>query len=134
MKVFKYILILLLVSSISGYFLLQNHYLQNRLFENTVRELFQADKIFMNDALSVAVCGSRAPLPSPNRAETCLLIQAGTLKFIIDAGRGSADNLQRWRVDYSDLEAVILSHLHSCLLYTSPSPRDPNRSRMPSSA
>ena len=66
MKVFKYIVILLLVSLISGYFLLQNHYLQNRLFENTVRELFQADEIFMNDALSVAVCGSRAPLPSPN--------------------------------------------------------------------
>ena len=113
MKVFKYIVILLLVSLISGYFLLQNHYLQNRLFENTVRELFQADEIFMNDALSVAVCGSRAPLPSPNRAETCLLVQAGTSKFIIDTGRGSADNLQRWRVDYSDLEAVILSHLHS---------------------
>ena len=113
MKVFKYILILLLVSLISGYFLLQNHSVQNRLFENTVRELFQADEIFMNDALSVAVCGSRAPLPSPNRAETCLLVQAGSSKFIIDAGRGSADNLQRWRVDYSDLEAVILSHLHS---------------------
>ena len=113
MKVSKYILILLLVSLISGYFLLQNHSVQNRLFENTVRELFQADEIFMNDALSVAVCGSRAPLPSPNRAETCLLVQAGSSKFIIDAGRGSADNLQRWRVDYSDLEAVILSHLHS---------------------
>ena len=113
MKVFKYILILLLVSLISGYFLLQNHSIQNRLFESTVRELFQADEIFMNDALSVAVCGSRAPLPSPNRAETCLLVQAGSSKFIIDAGRGSADNLQRWRVDYSDLEAVILSHLHS---------------------
>ena len=113
MKVSKYILILLLVSLISGYFLVQNHSVQNRLFENTVRELFQADEIFMNDALSVAVCGSRAPLPSPNRAETCLLVQAGSSKFIIDAGRGSADNLQRWRVDYSDLEAVILSHLHS---------------------
>ena len=113
MKVFKYISILLLVSLISGYFFLQNHSVQNRLFENTVRELFQADEIFMNDALSVAVCGSRAPLPSPNRAETCLLVQAGASKFIIDAGRGSADNLQRWRVDYSDLEAVILSHLHS---------------------
>ncbi len=113
MKVFKYILILLVVFLISGYFLVQNHSVQNKLFENTVRELFQTNEIFMNDALSVAVCGSRAPLPSPNRAETCLLVQAGTSKFIIDTGRGSADNLQRWRVDYSDLEAVILSHLHS---------------------
>ena len=30
--------------------------------------------------------------------------------------------------------AVILGHLHICLLYTSPSPRDRTRSRMPSSA
>ena len=63
MKVFKYILTLLIVFLISGYFLLQNHSVQNRLFENTVRGLFQADEIFMSDALSVAVCGSRAPLP-----------------------------------------------------------------------
>ena len=111
MKFFKYILILLVVFLISGYFLLQNHSVQNKLFENTVRALFQTNEIFMNDALSVAVCGSRAPLPSPNRAETCLLVQAGTSKFIIDSGR-VADNLQKWRVDYSDLEAVILSHLH----------------------
>ena len=113
MKILKYTLFVLFAISFFGYFLLQNHTVQNRLFENTVRQLFQADEIFMSDALSVAVCGSRAPLPSPNRAETCLLVQAGTSKFIIDAGRGSADNLQRWRVDYSDLEAVILSHLHS---------------------
>ena len=108
MKVIKYILISLVVFLISGYFLLQNHSVQNRLFENTVRGLFQADEIFMSDALSVAVCGSRAPLPSPNRAETCLLVQAGTSKFIIDSGRGSADNLQRWRVDYSDLELSLI--------------------------
>ena len=30
--------------------------------------------------------------------------------------------------------AGILNVIRSCLLYTSPSPRDPNRSRMPSSA
>ena len=83
MKLFKYILIFLVIALVSVYFLLQNHSIQNRLFENTVRGLFQADEIFMSDALSVAVCGSRAPLPSPNRAETCLLVQAGASKFII---------------------------------------------------
>ena len=30
--------------------------------------------------------------------------------------------------------AVLLEHLRRCLLYTSPSPRDRTRSRMPSSA
>ena len=58
MKLFKYILIFLVISLVSVYFLLQNHSVQNRLFENTVRGLFQADEIFMSDALSVAVCGN----------------------------------------------------------------------------
>ena len=30
--------------------------------------------------------------------------------------------------------AIAEARSHGCLLYTSPSPRDPNRSRMPSSA
>ena len=58
--------------------LLQNHTVQDRLFGNAVKQLLATNKIFMDDALSVAVCGSRAPLPSPNRAETCLLVQAGS--------------------------------------------------------
>ena len=33
-----------------------------------------------------------------------------------------------------DSEHIFLSILHNCLLYTSPSPRDRVRSRMPSSA
>ena len=32
------------------------------------------------------------------------------------------------------LDATVLKTLNSCLLYTSPSPRDRTRSRMPSSA
>jgi ribonuclease Z len=105
----------LIVIALLGFFLIQNHTVQDRLFKNFVSELIPSttNEIFLDDALSVAVCGSRAPLPSPNRAETCLLVQAGTSKFIIDSGEGSAANLQRWGIDYTDLEAVILSHLHS---------------------
>jgi ribonuclease Z len=105
----------LIVIALLGFFLIQNHAVQDRLFKNVVSELIPSttNEIFLDDALSVAVCGSRAPLPSPNRAETCLLVQAGTSKFIIDSGEGSAANLQRWGIDYADLEAVILSHLHS---------------------
>tara|TARA_B100000614_G_scaffold43901_1_gene36874 strand:+ start:2764 stop:3816 length:1053 start_codon:yes stop_codon:yes gene_type:complete len=113
MKVFKYLLIILSAVVLLGLLLMQNHTVQNKLFERTAKQLLTSEEIFMEDALSVAVCGSRSPLPGPNRAETCLLIQAGTSKFIIDLGRGSGDNLQKWQVDYSDLEAVILSHLHS---------------------
>tara|TARA_Y100000996_G_C22543979_1_gene651085 strand:+ start:291 stop:1349 length:1059 start_codon:yes stop_codon:yes gene_type:complete len=114
-KIIKYVLMPLIVIALLGFFLIQNHAVQDRLFKNVVSELIPSttNEIFLDDALSVAVCGSRAPLPSPNRAETCLLVQAGTSKFIIDSGEGSAANLQRWGIDYTDLEAVILSHLHS---------------------
>ena len=33
-----------------------------------------------------------------------------------------------------NLLGIVLTHAHDCLLYTSPSPRDPKTSRMPSSA
>ena len=38
----------------------------------------------------------------------------------------------KWRGHYTHGDSVILSY--TCLLYTSPSPRDRTRSRMPSSA
>ena len=37
-------------------------------------------------------------------------------------------------VDFEDLDRVRVEPLRACLLYTSPSPRDRTRSRMPSSA
>ena len=46
----------------------------------------------------------------------------------IEASFGSAEFYQ-WDISLSELE-----HRNTCLLYTSPSPRDRTRSRMPSSA
>ena len=65
------------------------------------------------DALSAAVCGSRSPLPSPGRAETCILITAGDDLFVVDIGDGSNDNLRSWNINFRDIEAVLITHLHS---------------------
>ena len=48
----------------------------------------------------------------------------------------SGANLRRAILDRADLEGADLSgaDLRNCLLYTSPSPRDRQKSRMPSSA
>ena len=35
---------------------------------------------------------------------------------------------------FDDVDFIHISHIHPCLLYTSPSPRDLSTSRMPSSA
>ena len=53
------------------------------------------------DALTAVVCGSRAPINDPNRAETCILIQAGDQIFIFDTGNGSAQNLNNWNTPWS---------------------------------
>ena len=51
------------------------------------------------------------------------------------------DDVQHeWTIDSKidpellDEESIKIPQLHSCLLYTSPSPRDRQKSRMPSSA
>ena len=45
------------------------------------------------------------------------------------------DALQYYRMrHYDGTELAYMKHLFTCLLYTSPSPRDRTRSRMPSSA
>ena len=43
-------------------------------------------------------------------------------------------HIQVLDINSRGMEFVLDNHYHSCLLYTSPSPRDMRRSRMPSSA
>ena len=51
----------------------------------------------------------------------------------VRAGRANASVLDRIMVDYYGSPTPI-QQIAACLLYTSPSPRDPKTSRMPSSA
>ena len=73
----------------------------------------------------------RGPRP-PDIEEIIRKVQDGINKILPGGGSGNAKSLI--------VGAVILaliwvaSGLYSCLLYTSPSPRDRTRSRMPSSA
>ena len=54
----------------------------------------------------------------------------------IRTGRANSSLLDRISVEYygADTPLKSLATLSTCLLYTSPSPRDMRRSRMPSSA
>ena len=55
-----------------------------------------------------------------------------------DAGEAEADSYQKLRQIYRDIQAgakaFLAAEYRICLLYTSPSPRDRQKSRMPSSA
>ena len=66
-----------------------------------------------DDALRVAVCGSSAPLASPNRAKACVAVFAAGKFYVIDAGPESVENLVVWGIPLSSIGGVLLTHFHS---------------------
>jgi ribonuclease Z len=66
-----------------------------------------------SDGITLIFCGTGTPLPDPDRAEACLLVQAGDNLLLIDAGDGAVRKLAGWGVRLGGLDAVLLTHLHS---------------------
>ena len=103
-----------IILGITSFVIIQVPSVQDRIMSLVVSGMFNAsDTLPKEDALSVAVCGSRSPIPSPGRAETCMLVKAGEDMFVVDIGDGSASNLQSWNINFGDINAVLLTHLHS---------------------
>ena len=81
-------------------------------------------------------------------AERCLQVEAwgiikdaqdrdySTLTYILEGGFKGFHNMEPSELieEYKQIEVNWYEWYESCLLYTSPSPRDPSISRMPSSA
>lgn len=65
------------------------------------------------DGLHVAVCGSSSPLPGPGRAGPCLLVHAGETTVVVDVGGGSPRQIGVMGIDSGDIDAILLTHLHS---------------------
>ena len=86
------------------------------------------------DSLRVFVCGSASPLGMTDQAQACIAVVTDEHFYLFDVGAGSTRNLARASLPMFRLDGIFLTHFHSCLLYTSPSPRDLSTSRMPSSA
>ena len=62
-----------------------------------------------------------------------LIVVDGQGKVLRGKGKASAETALHLRIVEATQAGAVL-HTHSCLLYTSPSPRDQRGSRMPSSA
>lgn len=65
------------------------------------------------DGLHVYVCGSGSPFPDARRGGPCLAIAAGDQHVLIDAGSGGVRTLTRMGYPVGELDAVLLTHLHS---------------------
>ena len=112
MRILRYIFLLILIL-IAVFFLTRIPAVQDRLITNVINRVLNNQTILPEDALSAVVCGTRSPLPSPGRAETCILIKAGKHLYVVDVGDGGVTNLRNWRINLGKVKAVLLTHLHS---------------------
>ena len=113
MKLAKYIIAVVIVILIASVILPRLPSVQDRLMIVGVNDAMNSSIDLHDDSLTALVCGSRAPLPNPNRAEACILINAGGNYYVVDVGDGSVSNLRDWRIDGSKIKATLLTHLHS---------------------
>ena len=66
------------------------------------------------------------------RTRCCAHLKFNEISILIDTSPDLRSQLLRNKI--KDVDCVLYTHAHACLLYTSPSPRDFQVSRMPSSA
>jgi ribonuclease Z len=65
------------------------------------------------DGLHAAIAGAGSPLPDPKRGNPCVAVVAGRRMFVVDAGEGATETLNRMRIGPEHIEAVLLTHFHS---------------------
>lgn len=63
--------------------------------------------------LAVTLLGTGGPIPDPQRAGPATLVSGGSEQYLVDAGRGVLMRLAAAGVGPAQLNAVLLTHLHS---------------------
>lgn len=63
--------------------------------------------------MDVVLLGTGSPLPDPNRAGPSTLVRGATHTFLVDAGRGVLMRAAAVGSGAAQLDAVLLTHLHS---------------------
>ena len=114
LKIFKYLVLVVVSLYIIGTLSLKNHFIQDRLLDIAIKSIaIPESNLPEDDALTAIVCGSRAPINDPARAEACILVQAGQDIYIFDTGGGSIANLNNWNIPWDRVKTIFYTHLHS---------------------
>ena len=113
-KLIKFLLFGIFFLAAVAFILLKQPWFQDRLLQTALSNMAApVSQLPEEDSLTAVVCGSRSPINDPNRAEACILVQAGDQIFIFDTGNGSAQNLNNWNMPWNRLEGIFYTHLHS---------------------
>ena len=115
MKKILKLLIPIIAIYLIGLLALNSHSIQDRILDIGLKNILSNAEPFLDkeDTLKVIVCGSRSPLPSPGRAEACILVEAGDDIYIFDMGNGSVNNLTQYLLPWPNVQAVLITHMHS---------------------
>ena len=63
--------------------------------------------------LKVTLLGTGSPQPRMDRFGPSILVEAGSEKLVFDCGRGATQRLEQSKVDFADVSALFVTHLHS---------------------
>ena len=115
MKKILKLLITIIAIYLIGLLALNSHSIQDRILDIGLKNILSNAEPFLDkeDTLKVIVCGSRSPLPPPGRAEACILVEAGDDIYIFDMGNGSVNNLTQYQLPWPNVQAVLITHMHS---------------------
>jgi ribonuclease Z len=89
--------------------------IESGLYERAADRALGGDRteLVEDGALHVVLCGTGSPLADPDRAGPCTAVMAGGALYLVDAGPGSWENVQLWRLPRARLAAILLTHFHS---------------------
>ncbi|MFN5603992.1 MAG: MBL fold metallo-hydrolase [Actinomycetes bacterium] len=63
--------------------------------------------------MKITLLGTGSPIPDPNRAGPCTLVQAGDRNVLVDCGRGALMRLMAAGVLPAMVDTLLITHLHS---------------------
>jgi len=112
-KFLIYLVASVIIITVAAMIGLRNPSVQDRVMISALEGFIPSINLPTEDSLSAVICGSRSPIPSPGRAQTCVMVRAGENIYIVDIGDGSASNLRNWGIPFNKIKSVLLTHLHS---------------------
>lgn len=60
----------------------------------------------------VTILGSNSAVPAHGRNQTSQFVAFGRISFLVDCGEGTQNQLRRYKVKYSRIDHIFISHLH----------------------